>query len=640
MMDSRRRSVMPPGSSLPVPATIKKPAPTPNASSRMSLSGPAIRGPYPIPPNMNPRQSLMRSQGMGVNPLLQSASKSALGRTPGPPNSARRGSIWAGAPPQPSSSQSKDPRPLRDKNFQARERAEIHSYLKDNPPQDFTLQKLTNVTGKDYRIIFEHLVQIISPMCLPEEQTRFEDVFIPTLKALRYPWVGALDNKWLAAPASMHSWPSLLGVLHWLVEICKMTQDYLDSSHPTLQDPSLVPEEFEDPNHYAALALDYYQECYLMWLDHVDEFVEANQQIEERYARKNERSQQDLDTLTTRLHEAMTELKKLTDSPAPIARVLDDNKTINGDYEKMRNILQQWNARKIKLTEAIAAEKNELARLDQELTTSKTEQARLQKIVQDQNLSPEEVHRMNSDHENLQRNLEDLRHKKSDIHRSVMKLEVSLTHSTSRAEECLDLYTNLLSKLDLFPPLPHPHEDVDLTFELNSAAQDTRQLLLGPDVRKVVKPVLNHVAESKRRERAELESERIKLDNDLDKMIMEFDTSEDEINQEESKVKSVNDEAESLHATSQQEGQQAAQQLARLERDLSDARTAALASGMGVKSRLQSLQFEYNETTAKINRLKDELIRGILKNSNEIAEFKGEVSRHLQELKDFAEIDS
>ncbi|KAK1232719.1 kinetochore-associated Ndc80 complex subunit ndc80 [Marasmius sp. AFHP31] len=631
---------MPPGSSLPVPTTVKKPAPTPNASSRMSLSGPAIRGPYPIPQNINPRQSLMRSQGMGMNPLLQSASKSALGRTPGPPNSARRGSMWAGAPPQPSSSQVKDPRPLRDRAFQARERADIQNYLKENPPKDFTLQKLTNVTGKDYRTIFEHLVEMINPMCLPEEHTKFEDVFIPTLKALRYPYVSALDNKWLAAPASMHSWPSLLGVLHWLVEVCKMIQEYFDSGHPTLQDPSLVPEEFDDPNHHAALALDYYQECYLMWLDHVDEFVEANQQLEERYARKNERSQQELDSLTNQLFEAMTELKKLTDSPAPIAKEEDHNKTLNVDSEKMQRILQRYDAKRTKQMENIAEEKNEIARLDQLLTSSKTELARLQKIVDEQNLSPEEVHRMNSDHENLQRNLEDLRQKKADIHRTVMKLEVTLTHATSRSEESLDQYMNLLSKLDLFPPLPSPHEDVDLVMELNTAAQDVRQLLVGPDVRKVVKPVLNHVAESKRRQRAEVESERIKLDNDLDKMIMEFDTLEDEINQEESKVKSVNDEAESLHAASQQEGQQAAQQLARLERDLSDARTAALASGMGVKSRLQSLQFEYNETVAKINRLKDELIRGILKNSNEIAEFKGEVSRHLQELKDFAEIDS
>ncbi|KAM5539080.1 hypothetical protein V8D89_007303 [Ganoderma adspersum] len=65
-------------SNLPMPSTVKKPT---HGHGRMSLAGPAIRAPYPMPPPSNPRQSLMRSQN--VNPLLQSASKpQAYGRTP------------------------------------------------------------------------------------------------------------------------------------------------------------------------------------------------------------------------------------------------------------------------------------------------------------------------------------------------------------------------------------------------------------------------------------------------------------------------------------------------------------------------------------------------------------------------------
>jgi hypothetical protein len=82
-MADRRRSTMQPApdphgnarSQIPMPSTIKKPAPT---NMRMSLSGPALRGPYQAPPGTNPRQSTMRSQN--VNPLLQSTSKH--GRTP------------------------------------------------------------------------------------------------------------------------------------------------------------------------------------------------------------------------------------------------------------------------------------------------------------------------------------------------------------------------------------------------------------------------------------------------------------------------------------------------------------------------------------------------------------------------------
>ena len=67
-------------SGLPMPSTAKKPK---HHSGRMSMSGPALRAPYPVPsgPGPTPRHSVMRSQNM--NPLLMSTSKpSAYGRTP------------------------------------------------------------------------------------------------------------------------------------------------------------------------------------------------------------------------------------------------------------------------------------------------------------------------------------------------------------------------------------------------------------------------------------------------------------------------------------------------------------------------------------------------------------------------------
>lgn len=81
---------------------------------------------------------------------------------------------------------------------------------------------LNNIQGKEYRAIYEFLVLNLDPV-YPFSSGRFEDDFAPALKALRYPYSHSLDNRWLAAPASMHSWPPLLGVLHWLVEMCKVS---------------------------------------------------------------------------------------------------------------------------------------------------------------------------------------------------------------------------------------------------------------------------------------------------------------------------------------------------------------------------------------------------------------------------------
>lgn len=151
---------------------------------------------------------------------------------------------------------------------------------------------------------------------------------------------------------------------------------------------------------------------------------------------------------------------------------------------------------------------------------------------------------MTNDHEMLSRNLEDLKQKISEAHKIVMTLEITVTHRAEAAEEALDAYTNLTSSLELFPPLPPPFEDINLTLELNTASSNPQQLLSGADVRKIIKPTLSGIAESKRSERASVENERDKFDDELDQLTLECENVDEEIAELEKKVGTLNDQAE------------------------------------------------------------------------------------------------
>lgn len=153
---------------------------------------------------------------------------------------------------------------------------------------------------------------------------------------------------------------------------------------------------------------------------------------------------------------------------------------------------------------------------------------------------------MNTEHETLSRDLETLKHKIAETNQVVVKLEVSLTRKVSDAEEALDMYTNLLSNLGLFPPLPPPLETIDLTLDLNSAAPNPQNLLAGADIRRVVKPTLSRVAEMKRTERADVESERIKIDNELDQLTLECENMDEEVMEISNKVNTLSDQADEL----------------------------------------------------------------------------------------------
>jgi kinetochore protein NDC80 len=125
--------------------------------------------------------------------------------------------VWPGALPPAHSlaAPQKDTRPLRDKQYQSKMRQDILVHLQ-KCGLDINMSKLLNIQGKDYRLIFDFLLLNIDPNYPINSEARFEDEFVPALKHLQYPYVGNIDNKWLAAVASMHSWPHLLGVLHWL----------------------------------------------------------------------------------------------------------------------------------------------------------------------------------------------------------------------------------------------------------------------------------------------------------------------------------------------------------------------------------------------------------------------------------------
>ncbi|CAL1704145.1 unnamed protein product [Somion occarium] len=637
MGDFRRRSTMqPPGdvlgnarSNLPMPSSIMKPK-----AGRMSMSGPALRGPMlppPVPSTIQ-RNNMYRSQN--ANALQMSVSK---GRTPQP--SVRRGSMWHGAIPGagPSGSQAtKDPRNLRDGPTQAKMRRDIIEWL-HRTDLDVPNNILQSLTARQFGEIYQHLVLLVDPAWPFKEGARLEEQFIQPLQALRYPFVGSIDIRWLAAPAAPHSWPSLLAVLHWLVELGKARLHYMESEDPTLQEPSLVPDEFDDIHYHQALAMDYYLAAYEVFLSGQDVYPEQDKALEERYAKKDEKVVSDLNQQKERLGELMAELKQLEKSPPPIEQLKTSNGYLKHDKAKFEEVIRQLEDRKQRLIDTIAHEKAEISLAMSNLERLKHEHERLTDIVKAQNLTQEEVHRMTSEHESLTRDLEHLKAKISETNKAVTKLEVSLTRKVEDADDAVDTYNNLLSALNLFPPLPPPLPDINLTLKLNSAASNPQEMLVGSDVREEIKPALLKIAELKRNERATLENEQITVDADLDQLTADCENLESEVVEVQKMTNALSDQADDLREAVQREAVKSSEEAQRLEEELNKARTSAMANGVGVKSRLQALDIAYREQIAKAERLRDDTVRAIVKSSSEIVAFKDEVSRQLKYLHDFAD---
>lgn len=180
------------------------------------------------------------------------------------------------------------------------------------------------------------------------------------------------------------------------------------------------------------------------------------------------------------------------------------------------------------------------------LEEQKTELEKLNWTIKEQNLSPEEVIKMNTDRETLQRNLEELRQKIEESKKAVLNLEVSVANRVTAVEEAIDTYTAMLTTLSLYPTPPEPWQDIDLTLELNPASSNPSQLLTGSDIRKIIRPTLSSIADNRRHERASVENESVQVNNELDQLTTECKNVDYEIGELEKKVTQLNEQADDL----------------------------------------------------------------------------------------------
>lgn len=495
------------------------------------------------------------------------------------------------------------------------------------------------MTGQQYRLMFNHLVQYLDPEYPIGLTQKFEEECMPALKAFRYPYAHTVDNKWLSAPASMHCWPALLGVLSWFVEMCIIKSEYAESKDPALLELDSVPEQFDHPLHHVALASYLNAAGYDLWMSQEDEeFVAPRQFVEDRYALKDEKAKEENSELAQKYKAIQKELEQLRSSATPLVDLQKTNDVLRQDDQKFDTILKKYEAAIKKKSDQLLRDKEDYAKAEIQLAQMHGESQRLALIVETQNLSQQEVIKMNTDHETLARTLDDLKQRVADAQQTAMKLEVSIANRASKAEDELETYTSLLSSLNMFPPLPPPFDaDLDLSLELNTAAANPAELLVGQDIRKVVRPAILKFAEMKRMARAEVGAEQLKVENELDKLESECERLGEAIEELERNAEHVSEQADDIKEASSRDAMISAGEAEKFERELARVRNLALSSGLGVRTQLQAAQFAAREQEDRINRLKQETISAVVQNGSHIANWKDSIAKHLSDVRACAE---
>ncbi|KAK1832380.1 HEC/Ndc80p family-domain-containing protein [Podospora conica] len=567
----------------------------------------------------------------------------------------------------------KDPRPLRDRSFQARIGQELLDYLANNGFEATMNYKLSdNVirspTQKDFNCMFQWLYHRIDPNY--RFQKNIDQEVPPLLKQMRYPYEKSITKSQIAAVGGQN-WSTFLGLLHWMMQLAQMLDRY--SSHH--YDDACMEAGVDVAGDH--IVFDFLTVAYKDWLNMDDEAGDEDvdralqphiQDMGRAFERSNSRYIQELEILegeNARLLKEIEELEKSTPDPV----VLDNHFKI---MEEDRAKFEEYNTLAVQRSEKyesrIQVLQEELDKLEAELKEAEDERRRLKDAVDELGISMQDIDRMNSERERLQKSIESAAQRLEDVKKKVADKELEASQKLEELERMVDRYNTVAYQIALIPATAANakgreyelhvtvHEggapnfsssQMQASSSYGAASAESERLLADPVTGYQPAHVLNldlrgQVKSSFLALRKEI-SERRKVamdammeDHDLlDRAREAIEDKRGEVEALDHRVRMAEEEYE------RQKEVLTAQKLAsdalieKTEKDLAQMRAQLSESVQLMEQREMNVNIEYEQLTLKANALREELHTETMRMLNDVIKFKMHVQKNLEEYETF-----
>lgn len=350
----------------------------------------------------------------------------------------------------------RDPRPLKDRSYQARIGQELLDYLAQN---NFEMQMkhvlsqniIKSPTQKDFNYMFQWLYHRIDPSY--RFQKNIDQEVPPILKQLRYPYERSITKSQIAAVGGQN-WSTFLGLLHWMMQLAQMLDGYAANQY---DDACLEAGVDVSGDH---IIFEFLSNAYRDWLamdedagdddaekvlaPHVERMAEAFEHANAKYTSELEM----LEAENRRLQREIEELEKTTPDPA----LLDDHfKIMEEDKVKFEEYNTLAVQRTDKYENRIRMLQEELDKVADELREAEEERRGLQKVVDDQGISMQDIDRMTSERERLQRGIETATGRLEEAKTRAAEREMEASYKLEELERLVDKYNTVAYQIGLIP---------------------------------------------------------------------------------------------------------------------------------------------------------------------------------------------
>ncbi|GFP93867.1 probable kinetochore protein ndc80 [Phtheirospermum japonicum] len=299
--------------------------------------------------------------------------------------------------------------------------------------------------------------------CLGFASQKIEEDLSHALKFLKCPL--KLNKSALRAPGTPHSWPNLLAVIHWLVQINKY-KDFIMNSSPS----------FEGDKMFV-----YTINSYLLYISGDDEAVEG---LDEECIREMREWKDTLEDRVKGLEDTVKELEVKFDGlktgPSQKERLEQEKAVLEKDVTKFHIMIEQLLGHLTEVQKKLEEKDKALEAKVEDRKRICDENEELKRRIEEQGINLRDAERMKRELQAVERDIEETETARNGWEEKIWELDSEIGHKFKELERLVMDCNQAIRRLKV---------GNGFQYQLNASAS-TPSKVLGSDYKSVLKPAL------------------------------------------------------------------------------------------------------------------------------------------------------
>ncbi|KAI9725296.1 MAG: kinetochore-associated Ndc80 complex subunit ndc80 [Chrysothrix sp. TS-e1954] len=558
----------------------------------------------------------------------------------------------------------KDPRPLRDRSYQAQIGQELMDYLTQNNfememKHSLTQNSLRSPTQKDFNNMFQWLYQRIDPSYKFYKSIENEVPLI--LKQLRYPFEKSITKSQISAVGGQ-TWATFLGMLHWLMQLARMMDSYASGVY----DDACAEAGFDVSGD--RIVFRFLGDSYHEWLameddqdDQADAIIKPHvDAMAAEFDKTNAKYLEQVQMLEAEEKALQERIDSLGESATKVGKLNEQIRILEEDRGKFENYNQSMQGKVDKYEGKVKLIQDEIEKIEHQLLESETEKAELQAAVDKQGMTVQDIDRRNTERERLQKGVEEAQMRLEDARRQMSEKEVDAGSRLDALERMIRDYNSLGYQIGIIPKTATnaKGQEHELSLIVNPAPnfKSSRSRRDNPEPERLLQDANNgyqpqHLLNldlkgstknnllSMRKEISERKNVAAEANMNhkdlLDKAREAYEDKQQEVEGLGHRVRAAQEEFEKTREITNAQKLTSDAQVEKLEKELASMRTTLTENIQLMEQREMNTNIEYEQLTLRANSLREEMHTEIERMLNDIIRFKIHIQKGLQDYEEF-----